>query len=347
MTQTRHRFETLLTSVVLLLVALTAASPAAAAEQPQGRMTGGVVYDLPSWFKHSFLALRDDAKEAGAQGRHAMLFMHLKECPYCARMLNENFRKGETKEFMQKNFDVIAIDIRGDQTVEWLDGKSYTEQEVAQATKVVATPTVVFLDAQGKVVLRLNGYRTPQSFRQALDYVHGRRYQEQTLASYVEQRNQKKPAYTFRSHPKFTEMTNLKGFKKPLAVMFEDANCADCDEFHTKTLNHPEVKSELDNFTVVRLDAYSTKPIVDIGGNKTTPKAWAQKLNIVYRPGIVLFNEGTERARMDGMLYRFHFKELLRYVSGQYYEEYPSKSAYNAARRQELLEQGATIDYSQ
>lgn len=336
-------FVTIFCAGVLLAFGAISAS---AAETPPGQLKGGQAYDLPPWFKQSFLALRDDAKEARAQGRHAMLFMHLKECPYCARMLNENFRQGATKEFMQKNFDVIAIDIRGDQTVEWLDGKSYTEQEVAQATQVVATPTVVFLDATGKVVLRLNGYRKPESFRQALDYVQGRHYEKQTLASFVERRNQK-PSYTFRPNPKFTAMTNFKGYPKPLAVMFEDKDCADCDEFHTKVLNHAEVKPELKDFTLVRLDAYSTSPITDIDGNKTTPKAWAQKLNLVYRPGIVLFNEGKERARMDGMLYRFHFKELLRYVSGKYYNEYPSKSAYNAARRQELLEQGVSIDYSQ
>ena len=332
--------------MLLLLTVIGASWSADAAETPQGRLTGGQKYDLPPWFKQSFLALRDDAKEAGAQGRHAMLFMHLEECTYCARMLNENFRAGVTQAFMQKHFDVIAVDIRGDQTVEWLDGKSYTEREVARLTKVVATPTVLFLDATGKIVLTLNGYRKPESFRQALDYVQGRHYEKQTLANFVEQRNQK-PVYKFRSHPKFTAMTNFKGYKKPLAIMFEDKNCADCDEFHTKVLNHADVTPELKDFTLVRLDAYSTSPITDIDGNKTTPKAWAQKLNLVYRPGAVLFNEGKERARMDGMLYRFHFKELLRYVSGQYYNEYPSKSAYNAARRQELTEQGIDIDYSQ
>ena len=50
---------------------------------------------------------------------------------------------------------------------------------------------------------------------------------------------------------------------------------------------------------------------------------------------------------MEGMLYRFHFKELLRYVSGRHYHEYPSMSQYNAARREELLKRGEVIDYSQ
>lgn len=325
-------------------MALTIAG--AAADAPRGRLAGGEAYDLPPWFKKSFLAVRDDAREAGAQGRHAMLFMHLKECPYCARMLDENFREGESKDFMQKHFDVIAIDIRGSSPVEWLDGKTYTERELAEATKVVATPTVVFVNAEGKVVLRLNGYRRPPAFRQALDYVQGRHYGKQTLASFVEQQNHK-GVYRFRAHPRYVEMTNFKGYAKPLAVIFEDKDCVDCEEFHTRVFTHPEVQPELDNFTVVRLDAYSTSPIVDIEGRRTTPKDWAKGLNLVYRPGIVLFNEGKERARMDGMLYRFHFKELLRYVSGRYYYEYPTKTRYNAARREELLRQGVVIDYSQ
>ncbi len=91
-----------------------------------------------------------------------------------------------------------------------------------------------------------------------------------------------------------------------------------------------------------RLDAYSTSPITDIEGRKTTPKEWAQRLNVIYRPGVVLFNEGKQRMRMDGMQYHYHFKELLRYVSGRYYREYATFPSYNAARREELLQQGVS-----
>ena len=80
--------------------------------------------------------------------------------------------------------------------------------------------------------------------------------------------------------------------------------------------------------------------------SQVAPRAWAKRLNIVYRPGIVFFNEGRERARMDGMHYHFHFSELLRYVSGKHYREHATFSSYNAARREELLQQGAVIDYS-
>jgi thioredoxin-related protein len=338
--------RTLGVAVMMLAVALMGAASAAGADAPRGRLTGGQIYELPGWFKKSFLVLNEDVQEAREQERHVMLFMHLAECPYCARLLDENFRSGDTKNFTEKNFDVIGIDIRGGNSVEWFDGKSYSEMELSRKLRVVATPTMVFFDVKGNVVLQLNGYRKPTILRQALDYVHGKHYQSQSLASYVEQQN-KSAIYRFRSDPRFSEMTDFKGYTKPLAVIFEDKDCADCDEFHAKVLNHAAVQPELAKFKVVRLDAYSTSPIIDIEGRKTTPREWVQRLNVIYRPGVVFFNEGKERMRMDGMQYHYHFKEISRYVSGRHYRKHATFSSYNAVRREELLQQGAVIDYSQ
>jgi hypothetical protein len=50
---------------------------------------------------------------------------------------------------------------------------------------------------------------------------------------------------------------------------------------------------------------------------------------------------------MDGMYYHFHLKELLRYVSGKHYRQHSTFSSYSATRREELLQQGVVIDYSQ
>jgi hypothetical protein len=90
-----------------------AVAAAAGAETAPGQMKGGVNYSLPPWFKSSFLHFKDDIEEARQQGRHVMVFLHLEQCPYCARMLKENFESGDTRDFMQKHFDVIGINIRG------------------------------------------------------------------------------------------------------------------------------------------------------------------------------------------------------------------------------------------
>jgi len=332
-------------AIVVAAVLLMVAGPAGAETIP-GKMKGGVNYSLPPWFKSSFLHFRDDVEEARQQGRHVMVFLHLDQCPYCARMLQENFVSGETRDFVQKHFDVIGINIRGGAEVLWIDGATYSERALAGQLKAFATPTIVFLDLDGNKLLQLTGYRDPRALRHALEYVQSKSYRSQTFTAYLAARD--KPAvYTLRNHPQFATATNFKGYQKPLAILFEDRQCAECARFHDKTLNHPDVLAEMKKFQFVRLDTGSSQPIVALDGKTMTPAQWAKALDLSYRPAVVLFNEGREIFRVDGRLYHFHFKETLRYVSGGYFKRYDSYPSYNAARRDELLKQGIDINYAE
>jgi len=333
--------------VAAVFIALTvlAAGPAAAQTAP-GKLTGGVVYTLPQWFKQSFLDFREDVEEARKQGKHVMVFMHLDECPYCARMLKESFVEGENRAFLEQHFDVIAVNVRGSTEVTWTDGVKYTERTLTRHLRSYGTPTIVLLDPQGKIVLKLTGYRDPHTLRVALEYVRSGSYRDRPYADYAVSR-EKSAVYTMRVHPQFQNITYLKGFRKPLAILFEDGRCIECARFHEKTLAHPDVIAEMRKLTFIRLDTDSTRPIVDLEGRNTTAGQWAQTLKLSDRPALVLFDEGREIFRVEGILYHFHFKEALRYVSGGYYKQFESASAYNAARRQELLKQGVNIDYSE
>lgn len=332
--------------MLLLCVALLTIGVSALAETPPGRATGGRAHALPDWFKPSFLNFKDEAEEARKTGRHILVFMDLNDCPYCARTLDENFRHGENMEFIRKNFDVIAVNVRGAGEVTWIDGATHTEQDLAAKLKVVGTPALVFIDPDGKKVLQLNGYRSPPTLRHALDYVHTKAYRDQSLAAYIEKK-QPAPVYAFLDHPRFEKITNFANYRKPLAVIFEDKNCADCAGFHDKVLNHPDVLAELEPFRVVRLDAYADTLVVDLAGTRTTPRAWAASLKLTHRPGVVLFDSGKEAARIEGRFYHFHFKEMLRFVSAKHYRRYDRFGAYLNDRQQDLLRQGINIDFSE
>lgn len=316
------------------------------ADSARGKVTGGEIYTLPEWFKTSFLNFKDDVEEAKQQGKHLMVFLHLEECPYCVKMLRENFIDGERRDTIQKNFEVIGVSIRGETELQWVDGKSYTERQLAAHLKIFATPAIVFFDFDGNKVLQLNGYREPRAFGQALEYVLSKRYLSETLSEYLLTRD--KPAvYTLRDHRKFSTTSNFKGYQKPLAVLFEDRQCAECATFHDKVLNHPDVLPEMAKYLFVRLDTDSKLPVVDVDGKTTTAGLWAKALDLSYRPAVVLYDEGREIARVDGRLYHFHFRERLRYVSGGYYRQFDSFSKYSAARREELLKQGFNVDYAE
>lgn len=163
----------------VLAVLIFAAAGIVGAQTGAGKPKAGVAYTLPDWFKPSFLDFRQDVAEARERGRHVMIFLHLDDCPYCARLLQENFVSGDNHDFMRKHFDVIAINVRGSLDVRWTDGATYTEKALAEHLKIRGTPTIIFLDPDAKMVLRIAGYREPRALRAALDHVQSRSYRHQ------------------------------------------------------------------------------------------------------------------------------------------------------------------------
>lgn len=331
--------------LILLCILVVAGSPVFA-QTATGKINGGRAHEMPAWFKSSFLNFQDEANELRASGRHILVFMDLNDCPYCARTLEENFHQGTNREYIQKNFDVIAVNVRGAGDVTWIDGANYSEQELALKLKVYATPTLVFIDPNGKKVLQLNGYRSPASLRQALEYVHTKAYRQQSLAAFTE-KQKSAPVYKMREHARFEKIDDFSRVRGPLAVIFEDPRCVDCASFHEKVLNHPEVLAELKPFRVARLDTSAEAALVDVSGMRNTPRAWAAALDLNHRPGVVLFQDGKEITRLEGRFYHFHFKELLRYVSGRHYQRYDRFGTYLSDRQTELLRQGVNIDLSE
>jgi thioredoxin-related protein len=333
--------------ICLFLSALALALPSpVGAQTAPGKLSGGIKYTLPDWFKPSLLHIPEDVEEARAQGRRVMLFLHLDECPYCARMLDESFRSGANHDFMRLHFDVIGINVRGALEVTWIDGTTSTEQALARRLKAYGTPTLVFLAEDGGIALQSVGYREPRALRHALEFVQGGHYRTQTLAAWLETRD--KPAvYALRDHPQFAKGTDFEGYRKPLALLFEDRQCAECIRLHEKTLRHADVLAEMKKFRFVRLDTDSAERVVMPDGTVTTAAQWAKALGFTNRPALALFDEGREVFRFDGHLYHFHFKEALRYVSGGHYKRFGSITQYNAARRAELTRQGVHIDYSE
>jgi thioredoxin-related protein len=152
--------------------------------------------------------------------------------------------------------------------------------------------------------------------------------------------------YTLKSNKIFKNIKDLSKVKGALAVIFEDGSCTQCNYMHNTTLKNKDVIHELSKLTVVRYDAMSKEKIITPNGEKTTPYDWAKKIKLDYRPGILLFNEKKEQARIDALLYSFHFKELIRFVSGKYYKKYNTYLEYLKIREKELLKKGINIDLS-
>ena len=328
--------------LIALAVLLTAATVNA---DDKGVLTGGQVYDLPDWFTHGFLEIDYDVAEAAREGKQVIAFFHVDECPYCVRMLDENFRSGETREFIEKNFRVTGIDIKGGIDVTWADGRRYTENELVRHLGIYGTPSIVFLDPAGGKVLQLNGYRDPAAFRQALNFVQGYHYQKTNFSGYLANLD-REPVYRFAQHDLLQKATYFKGYKDALVILFEDRYCTECARFHERTLNHPDVLAGLQDVLFVRLDADSKQKIVIPDGRMMTARQWMDELDLTFRPSLVMFNQGRELYRADGIKYHHHLSEGLAYVKSGYLD-FPSLGDFKKAYRARMMENGLNVDFSE
>lgn len=330
--------------VLLLCTCLSGIATTNAAESnKRGQIVGGKLHPLPDWFKESFLEIADDVDEASAEGKHVMLFFDLTGCPYCHRMLEESFMADPLSSYIQSNFDVIAVNIQGDLEIAFNDEISVTEKELAKILKVHATPALLFLNDKNEIIVRVDGYRAPERFQQVLEFVATRSYRTAELADYL-QAKLNRDVYQIRENPLFSNISDLSSIEGPVMLVFEDGSCYDCNEFHDVILTDERVQGELGPFTVVRLDADSSESMLDFNGNETTPAEFSRNYEMIYRPGVLLFDEGKLLRRHDSLKYPHHLMESLRYVGGGHHKKMDYRS-FTSQLREELLNSGGTIDW--
>ena len=113
-----------------------------------------------------------------------MIYFHQNGCPYCAKLVEDNFHNEDLVAKLQKNFDVIETNMWGDRDLTDWKGKEFTEKEFSAFMKVQFTPTIIFLNAKGDIVLRVNGYQSVDKLDSMLDYVSTKQYLKQTYSRY-------------------------------------------------------------------------------------------------------------------------------------------------------------------
>ena len=303
-------------------------------------------HDKPKWFKESFLDIREDVDEAAADGRRVILYFYQDGCPYCAKLLRDNFGDLGIAEKTRAGFDVIAVNMWGDREVTGLDGSTVSEKAFARGFRVQFTPTLVFIDEAGEVVLRLNGYLPPHRFSVALDYVGGR-HEAIPFGDFVADAMPVPASGRLHFETGFLPVpADLSGPReRPLLVMFEQRQCPACDELHLDVLKRAPVRAALEGVDVTLLDLWSRDQVTTPDGNRVTVRDWARQLQIQYAPTLVFFDTaGREVFRTEAYLRAFHVHGALDYVLSGAYREQPEFQRYLQDRRAEFERRGIDAD---
>ena len=336
---------------ILATVLVMFMSPAIAEEIPAASLDSGLVnpgyVEKPDWFANSFLDIREDLGEAASAGKRVLLYFYQDGCPYCKKLLDTNFALQETAAKTRKHYDVVAINMWGDREVTGFDGEEITEKEFAKSLRIMFTPTLLFLNEQGNVTLRVNGYYAPHKFNAALDYGIKHNGSAPTFREYFAAVSPAAASGVLHRDPAYLAANSAldKRNGKPLLVLFEQKDCAPCDELHLDILKRPASREQLGRFDVILLDMWSQEPVKRPDGKTTSVAQWARDINVQYAPSLVFFDgQGAEVFRTEAYLKAFHIQSSMDYVASGAYLEQSGFQRFIAARADALEARGVHVD---
>jgi thioredoxin-related protein len=305
----------------------------------------------PNWFKHSFLDIRDDIDEAASNNKRVMLYFHQDGCPYCKKLMRDNFAQLAIAKLSQRYFDSISINMWGDREVTDLSGNEVSEKEFAKRYNIQFTPTILLLNEAGEVALRMNGYYAPAKFIAALNYGGQKLEKTNSFRDYLKA-NRASSSVQIRSYadtgsitPPYKLAKAINENSKPLLVLFEQKQCRVCEELHNDILQRKDSVALLNQFQTAVIDMWSKEPLERPDGKQSSGEQWAQSLKIAYSPTLVFFDtKGQEVFRTDAYLKAFHLQSALDYVASGAYKKQSQFQRYIEARAASLRSKGQEVE---
>ncbi|NOR51510.1 MAG: thioredoxin fold domain-containing protein [Gammaproteobacteria bacterium] len=275
-----------------------------------------------------------------------MLYFYQDGCPYCERLIKTNFTQHDIIDLAQQNLEIISINMWGDREVVDLAGATTTEKQFSVANRVQYTPTLLFLNEQGETIFRANGYYPPEKFKALLSYIAEKQEGVLPFREYLASKAPSKSSGKLHIQRGYLS-NNLqrKGGDRPLLVLFEQQDCAACDELHGDRFRRLEIIKLLKRFDVALVDIWSKAEITTPAGKRRPIQSWLKELKVNYTPSMLFFNDqGVEVFRAEAYLRSFHTASALEYVASKAYLEQPEFQRYVDERADKIRAAGGVVD---
>ena len=313
-----------------------------------GKFIGAKNTHMPLWFINGFLDLNEDIENLAANNKRLILYVHQDNCPYCYKFITKNLSEKITKDKIQKNFGVIAMNMFGDKDITDIDGEEYTEKEFAKKYKVQFTPSLIFFNEKGKQLLRLNGYINIKDFNLALDYIKDKKENILSFKEYISsKRNTKQDLGLITKSDLFMKTRSFlrKNDSKKMAILFESPNCIECKTLHNKLLKNKTTRVLLKKMDLYQVDMDSSRSIVTSLRIITKIKDWTKELNITHTPTVIFFDEkAREVIRVESNFKNFHFETIVDYVVSNAYKEEKEFQRYLTKRADSIRAKGIDVN---
>lgn len=297
--------------------------------------------EYPDWFNDPFLDLPADLAAAQAAGKAGLiLYFGQKRCAYCHRLMDVNFALPDVVEYTRRHFDIVPIDVWGVAEVTDFDGTLLSERQFAEREEADFTPSLLFYNTEGELVLSLRGYYPPYRFRAALEYVADGHYRNESFRDYLARGDnrmvfddQDLNDQAFFSPPPYQLDRSRLPSDRPLVVFFEQGDCHACDVLHGDVLKQQALAERFAELDAVQVNMWSDQAVVTPAGERTTAADWAADLDLFYAPSLVFFDrQGDEIIRVDSVAGFYRLNNVLDYILTEAYRQIPSFQRWRATR---------------
>jgi len=305
----------------------------------------------PAWFKQSFLDLDEDLAEAGDNGKLGLMMLFTTEgCSYCDFFIERSLGEAATASRVREHFDSIGLEIFDDAEMRSPGGESMPVKRFAKQSGAAFSPTLLFFDTDGNLLLKVVGYQSPERFNEILDYLIGGFYRTMSLKEFSRRNAATAKASSaqplrsddlFAMPPYLLDRSRIRA-GRPLLVIFEAPGCEQCGPLHDVVLADRGIRELLGRFDVVRLDPTDERtPVIAVDGGRVNPKAWFDATGLSQLPALLFFDEaGNEVLRTDALILRQRMENSLNYVLDRAYEKDWTYQRYARSKSIERIRPG-------
>ncbi|MGO9543955.1 MAG: thioredoxin family protein [Rhodomicrobium sp.] len=153
---------------------------------PQLQLDG--LYGEP-WFLKTSGNLAADFAENMKAGKNFALVWEMRGCPWCKRLHVENFARPDIAAYLQDNFGLLQLNLRGKRQITDFDGETLSEEELSLKHGIQSTPSFQFFkpsDAMRGQELGRAGYLEPGKMLMLLRFLREKGYEKGTYDEWAQ-----------------------------------------------------------------------------------------------------------------------------------------------------------------
>lgn len=156
---------------LMLAMALLASSSISLADPPAG---------------YSFLRYDQALQAAKKQNKKIFVYYGRYGCGYCDKTNKESFSNPALHKLYTENYVLAYIDAEGGQRLTLPNGDRLTEMELGARLKALVTPIFIYMESDGKPILKVPGFQSAKDFVKYDQYIQGGHYKNLSLAQFLE-----------------------------------------------------------------------------------------------------------------------------------------------------------------